>query len=165
MRYLRGTSKLGLVYDGSDLKIDPVGYADAAYADSSDNRKSTHRMALLLANSACIWTSTKQRTISSSTTEAEYIAQCQALKQLVWAGRWLQQLGFREGRPIELWCDNQGAIALIKNLKHHSCTKHIDVQYHYIREVIEDGLVQISYVPTAEMAADILTKPLTKAIF
>lgn len=122
-------------------------------------------MTLLLENSACIWTSTKQRTISTSTAEAEYVAQCQASKQLIWAGRLLQQLGFRDGGPIELRCDNQGAIALIKNPENHSRTKHIDVQYHYVREVVEDGLIQISYLPTTEMAADIRTKPLTKAVF
>lgn len=54
---------------------------------------------------------------------------------------------------------------MIKNPENHSRTKHIDVQYHYVRKVVEDGLIQISYVPTAEMAADILTKPLTKAVF
>ena len=90
----------------------PIGYADAAYADSSENRKSTHGMTLL---PACIWTSKKQRTVSTSTTEAEYVSQCQASKQLVWAGRWLQQLGIRERGAIELRCDNQGAIALVRN--------------------------------------------------
>ena len=167
LRYLNWTTKLGIIFSGAEGKYipDPLGYADAAYADSSDDRKSTHGMALLLTGSACIWTSTKQRTVSTSTTEAEYVAQCQASKQLVWASRWLQQLGFREGGPIELRCDNQGAIALVKNPENHSRTKHIDVQYHYIREVVEDGLVQISYVPTSEMAADILTKPLTKVAF
>ena len=165
IRYLKGTASLGLVYGPSPKGNTPIGYADAAYADSSENRKSTHGMTLLLANSACIWTSKKQRTVSTSTTEAEYVSQCQASKQLVWAGRWLQQLGIRERGAIELRCDNQGAIALVRNPENHSRTKHIDVQYHYIREVVEDGLIQISYVPTNEMAADILTKPLTKAAF
>ena len=167
LRYLNWTTKLGIIFNRSEESYtpNPFGYADAAYANNLDNRKSTHGMVLLLTGSACIWTSTKQRTVSTSTTEAEYIAQCQASKQLVWAGRWLQQLGFRESGPIELLCDNQGAIALIKNPENHSRTKHIDVQYHYVREVVEDGLVQISYVPTTEMAADILTKPLTKVAF
>lgn len=167
LRYLNGTANLGIIFSGVREKyiLNPFGYADAAYADNSEDRKSTHGMALLLAGSACIWTSTKQRTTSTSTTEAEYVAQCQASKQLVWASRWLQQLGFRESGPIELRYDNQGAIALIKNPENHSRTKHIDVQYHYVREVVEDGLIQVSYVPTAEMAADILTKPLTKAVF
>ena len=64
-----------------------MGFADAAYVDSFDTRKSTHGMTMLLENSACIWTSIKQRTISTSTTEAEYIAQCQASKQLIWASQ------------------------------------------------------------------------------
>ena len=132
LKYLHGTLNLGLVFSKGLGQVNPIGFADTAYADSFDTRKSTHGMTMLLGNSACIWTSTKQRTISTSTTEAEYIAQCQASKQLIWASWWLQQLGFKERGPVELRCNNQGAIALMKNLENHFQTKHIDVQYHYV---------------------------------
>lgn len=122
-------------------------------------------MVLLLCNSSCVWSSTKQRTVATSSTEAEYISQCYAAKQMIWARRWLQELGFRDGRAIELKGDNQGCLANIRNPENHLRTKHIDVQYHFTREAVEDGLINVSYIPSDEMAADIMTKPLTKELF
>ena len=95
------------------------------------------------------------------------MALCQANKTVVWAARWLQELHFLPQRPahIPLKRDNLGANGLTKNPEHHVRTKHINVQYHYIREVVELGIVNVSYVPSSQNAADILTKPLDKTKF
>ena len=93
---------------------------------------------------------------------------CQASKNIVWVTRFIKKLHFEKilnDSPIQLLGDNQGALALIKNSEHHSRTKHIDVQYHYVREVTEDDLIKPSYVPINEMIADILTKLTKPAIF
>ena len=124
-----------------------------------------HGMVMKIFGGACIWRSAKQRSTSSSSTEAEYVSMCEAGKQLVWASRLMSQLHLRPNKAIDLKGDNQGCLALIKNPEHHSRTKHIDVQYHYIREIVDDGLIRISYVPTAEMLADIFTKLLPQASF
>ena len=163
-RYLKATSKFGLIF-GTDSDSKIIAYADSDYANEKLDRKSTHGMVMKAFGGACIWRIAKQRSISSSSTEAEYVSMCEAGKQLVWAGRLMTQLHLRPNKAIDLKGDNQGCLALIKNPEHHSRTKHIDVQYHYIREIVDDGLIQISYVPTADMLADIFTKPLTQTTF
>ena len=86
---------------------------------------------------------------------------------VVWTTRWLREVYVRdpEDDPIRLLGDNKGSLDLTKNPEHHQRTKHIDIQYHYIREVVADHAVDIVFVPTEDQAADILTKPLTKHAF
>jgi hypothetical protein len=101
------------------------------------------------------------------TTEAEYVGLCNAGKEAVWIQNLLQQVG-RQGyagdtQATVLYGDNQGALRLVANLEFHARSKHIDVQYHYIRELVENGTVKLEYIRTAEMAVDCLTKPLKKA--
>ena len=123
---------------------------------------------MLIENGAVTWASKKQRTIASSTIEAEYVSMCQASKNIVWATRWIKELQLAEvlkDSPIQLLGDNQGSLDLIKNSEHHSRTKHIDVQYHYVREVAADGLIKPSYVSISNMIADILTKPTKPPVF
>lgn len=164
LRYLKGTVDLALLYDET---ASPICYADASYGDDPTDRKSTYGHTLLIGNGAVVWASKKQRTISTSTTEAEYVAMCQAAKTIVWASKWMRELFGEEflEMPIKLLGDNQGSLDLIKNPEHHSRTKHIDVQYHYIREVVEDGLMRTEHVSTKEMIADALTKPTKPATF
>lgn len=103
-----------------------------------------------------------QRSILTSTTEAEYQALAYAGKEAIWIQALLEQLGRVQysGGPATLYGDNQGAIALVKNPEFHARTKHIDVAAHYTRELVEDGRLTIEYIPTASMLADCLTKPL-----
>lgn len=164
LRYVSGTVNHGLCFrsEGS-----PVIYSDSAYGDDKNDRKSTYGHALLYGQAACTWTSKKQRGVATSTTEAEYVALTEAAKTIVWTTRWLQEVLQRDlpNGPIRLLGDNKGSLALVKNPEHHQRTKHIDIQYHYVRQVYEDGLLQADYVPTSDQAADILTKPLTTQPF
>ena len=135
--------------------------------DDKEDRKSTHSHVLLHGSAACIWSSKKQRGVATSTTEAEYVALTATAKTIVWTTRWLEELLFRgpQDDPIKLYSDNQSSIALVKNPEYHQRTKHIDIQYHYIRQVYEDGLIDLEYIATGDQAADILTKPLTLSKF
>ena len=164
LRYLRGTTHYGLRYQATG---DPVGYADSAYGDNKEDRKSTYGFSLLCGQAACIWYSHKQRDVTTSTTEAEYVSLTEAGKTVVWATKWMKGLRFMpaNGDPITLFGDNKGSNALTANPEHHSRTKHIDIKYHYIRQLVDDKDVSIQYIPTAEMAADILTKPLATRAF
>ena len=101
-----------------------------------------------------------QRSISTSTIEAEYHALAYAGKEAVWIRRFLQQLGQEPLGPTTIYGDNQGAIALVRNPEFHARTKHIDVNAHHIRELAEDQAVTVQYTPTDQMLADCLTKPL-----
>lgn len=145
---------------------DPVCFADAPYGDNKDDRKSTHGHTILLGSGAVLWSSKKQRCTVSSTTEAEYVAMCQA-KDIGWVTRWMEELGFSKSMkmPIQLNGDNKGALDLILNPEFHARTKHVEVQFHFVREVIDDGFVITNHVPTSEMIADIFTKPLTPTTF
>ena len=110
------------------------------------------------------WTSKRQPVVALSTSEAEYIALSSATQEAVWLRRLLSELGAPVS-SVTMMEDNQGAIALAKNPIAHARTKHIDIRYHYIREAVQDGLVELQYCPTKEMVADLLTKPLPKESF
>ena len=102
--------------------------------------------------------------IALSSTEAEYMAMSSAAQEAVWLRRLLLNLGFSQ-KPTILYEDNQGAIALSKNPKSHSGTKHIDIRYHFIREIIERKEVEPEYCATQNMIADIFTKGLPRPKF
>src|ERR1700728_995295 len=115
---------------------------------------------------AVMWSSKKQHIIALSSTEAEYIVQMHAAKEALWIRTFIGE--FRRGfssDPIPINCDNQGAIALAKDNKFHARTKHIDIRYHFIREAVENGKINMQYIPTNDNIADIFTKPLAKAKF
>ncbi|GBM60262.1 Retrovirus-related Pol polyprotein from transposon TNT 1-94 [Araneus ventricosus] len=131
-----------------------------------DTRKSTSGYVFIL-NGPVTWCSQKQSTVSTSTTEAEYIATSTAVKEVLWLRQLLQDVSEIElcDEGITLFVDNQSAIKLIKNPVFHKRTKHIDVRYHFIREKCDDGSVNIKYVKSEEQLADIFTKALPKVKF
>ena len=166
-RYLQGTKDLKITYSGQS-PTGVYGYSDSDYAGDTADQKSTHRYAFTLAGGAISWPSRKQKTTSTSTTEAEYVSLCNAAKTAAWITEWLKGANsgqYLNSKPVQLYGDNQSSIRLVKNPEFHARTKHIDVQYHYVREALEDGLIELSYIPTTDMTADCLTKPLTKEKF
>ncbi|MCO5611828.1 hypothetical protein L7F22_066087 [Adiantum nelumboides] len=106
------------------------------------------------------WISKKQPTVALSSTEAEYKAACFAACEAVWLRRILTDLGVQVAIATTLQCDNQSCMAIAKNPVFHARTKHIEIQYHYVRELIEDEIIELEYCPTLENQADIFTKPL-----
>ena len=114
---------------------------------------------------AISWSSKKQHVVALSSTKAKYIAQTHAAKEALWLCSFLWELRSTPDDPLILNCDNQGAIALAKDNKFHVCTKHIDMCYHFICEVVEDGKVAVQYIPTGDNVSDIFTKLLAKEKF
>ena len=165
LRYLKGTQDYLIVYGYLDGF---VGYTDADHAGDLSTRRSTGAYLFTLHGGAVTWSSKLQTCVALSSCEAEYMAQTQASKEAIWIAQLLKELdlGFGlPGHPVTIKADNQGAIALAGDPKFHSRTKHIDVQWHYVREQVDKGAVQFEYCPTNEMAADGLTKPLDKVKF
>lgn len=162
MRYLRGTLDWELCYkkDGSNL----VGYSDADWAGDRSDRRSTSGYVFTLAGAAVCWLSKKQPCVALSTTEAEYIALCSATQEAAWMLMLVNAAGMNI-ESVKIMEDNQGCIALTKNSGNHGRTKHIDIKYHYIREMVLAKKVHLTYCPTMDMAADILTKPLDRVKF
>lgn len=163
LRYLKGTLNLGLKYQRTETGT-LVGYSDADWAGDQDDRRSTTGNIFLLAGGAVSWLSKKQATVALSTAEAEYIALSQATQEGVWLRRVLTELGMETTATVILE-DNQGAIAIAKNPVDHARTKHIDIRYHYIRECVQNGQIQLKYCCIENMKADILTKPLPRQKF
>jgi hypothetical protein len=152
---------MGLTFSGS-IGLVLETFSDADWGAGED-RKSVSGYIFLLAGAAICWQSRKQSTVALSSTEAEYIALVQAVKELLWILQLLDDLGIMDviNRNI-IYEDNQGAIALAKNPEYHARTKHIDIQYHFIGEHVEKGTINLKYCETAKMLADALTKPLSK---
>ena len=167
LRYIKGALTHRIIYHAQGRK--PLqGYSDADYGGAED-RHSISAYLFQLQGGAIAWSSKRQRLIVTSTTESEYIALCTAAKQGIWLRNLLYELGYENQLPapgkIHLLCDNQGALSLANNPENHQRTKHIDVQYHYTRELVESGALTTDYCPTASMLADALTKPLSRGIF
>eukprot|EP00253_Pinus_taeda_P025809 PITA_25809 len=164
LRYVRGTSDYGLLYTRTS---DPIlsGYTDSDWAGSVDDRKSTAGYVFSLGSGVVTWTSKKQQAVALSSTEAEYRGTVKASCEAVWLQRMLADMHASQTGPTSLFCDNQGVLKLAKNLVFHERTKHVETHCHYIRQLVEDGSVQLRYVPTTEQPADIFTKPLGPAKF
>lgn len=157
LKYLRGTLEYGITYKTGDLLY---GYCDSDWAGDIDSRKSVTGYGFMFGGSIISWASKKQPTVALSSTEAEYKAACVASSEAVWLRRILSDIGIPMKEATTLHCDNQSCIALTKNSVFHARTKHIEIQYHYVRDLIQEGIVYMEYCPTEDNCADIFTKAL-----
>lgn len=168
-RYLRGTRSKGIAYQKprAGIRSDLHGFTDADWGSNFD-RKSIGAYAFLLAGGVVSWSSKKQATIALSSTEAEYMGLTQAVKESLWLDRLQSEISPHSptgSPPPTIFCDNQGAIALSKNPQDHGRTKHISIQYHFVREHSQNHAVDIRFIGTDRMVADVLTKALGRPKF
>jgi hypothetical protein len=163
-RYLKGTAEHGILFSRQPGTNSVVGYVDADYAGEVDDRRSTTGYVFTLSGGPICWKSTLQSIVAMSTTEAEYMAVAEAAKEALWLKGLVKELGLNQG-GVQMHCDSQSAIYLAKNQVYHAKTKHIDVRFHKIRELIVTGDIVLEKVHTSENAADMLTKPVTTAKF
>lgn len=162
LRYLQTTRNLALAFRRShDSEIQ--GYTDSDWAGDPDDRKSTSGYVFTLFGAAISWKSKKQDLVALSSTEAEYVACSIAAKEAIWLMRLAKELDLDLTNQSQLlFVDNQGAIKLSENPRFHERIKHIDIHYHFVREAHDKGLIQLAYLPTADMTANIMTKPLPR---
>lgn len=161
LKYLKTTKHQTLTLgniDGSNLVV----YADANYASIGD-RKSQSGGLFKLAGSTVGWHSRKQKSTSTSTTEAEYIALGVALNETLWLQHLLEEMHFVVQYPTTIYEDNQPAKAIATNNRNPVLAKHIDVKHHAIRDYQLRGYVDVQYIPTQHQLADGLTKVMAKA--
>lgn len=162
-KYLQATRNLGISFlKNSNLSIS--GYSDADYAGDAETRRSTSGYVFLMGNGPVSWSSRRQQCVSLSTTEAEYIAASEAVKELTWLNVLVKDLLGCATKSV-LFMDNQSALRLVKNPEFHRRTKHIDVRFHFIREKFNEGGFDLQYVSTQNQIADICTKPLGREKF
>ena len=120
---------------------------------------------LMLNGGPVSWKSKRQSCVSLSTTESEYVAAAAAAKEIVWMRRLLQDLGCNQLKPTYLFCDNQSAIKLVRNHQFHQHTKHIDLKFHFIRDLQEEKVIDVVYVNSIRCSEGKLTDLLTKGLF
>ena len=165
LRYLKGTIDFELCYKKSKNGLNLIGYSDADWASSEDDRRSTSGYCFSLTENGPLvsWKSRKQPTIALSTCEAEYIALAAAAQEILYLSQLLNEIGFQLKFHPVIYEDNQGTIALANNPVNRQRSKHIDIKYHFIRTEVNRGTLMLKYCPTEDMIADVMTKPANKA--
>ena len=158
LRYPKGNMDKGLVYRKDNTGL--VSMADADWGNSIMNRRSYTGYSFILSGGAVSWCSRKQKTVATSSTEAEYMCLSEAAKEAIFCIGFLRELGYGGIAKVSLFNDNQSAIKLAKNPVFHSRSKHIEIRFHFIRQAIQDYPILLEYLPTEEMSADVLTKAL-----
>jgi hypothetical protein len=161
--YLVGTKDYGLLL-GNLSPNQLEAYTDASYGTETKRRSRTG--ALIFYFGSLVGCQSKiQKTVALSTTEAEYYGMTEAAKLVLYGHNLLKSIGEKLETPTIVNADNKAAIDLCHTTKFHDRTKHIDIRYHAIRYYVEEGALKYEYCCTAEMIADVLTKPLNRALF
>ena len=158
-RYLKGTQKYGLLFKTSTDK-DCVGFSDTDWGGDLDDRKSTSGYVFQIGGTAVSWRSKKQACVALSTAEVEYIALASTAQESVWLQQLLADIKKEPPKKMVIFEDNQSAISIARNPQFHGRSKHIGIKYHYIREQVGNGKVELEYCRTNDMLADCMTKGL-----
>jgi hypothetical protein len=159
--YIKNTLDYGLTYS-RDTDFSPHAFVDADYGGCQDTRRSTSGYVFIMAGGPVTWSSKRQATVALSTVEAEYVAMSRCAQQMVWMQSWLREVEVEFSVPSLMKGDSRGAIALTRNTKDHGKVKHIDIRHHYIRELLQSGVITIEQVPSSDNLADLFTKPLPR---
>ena len=170
LRYLKSTIEYGILFNGNILEPAFI-HSDSDYGGDRDTRKSTTGMVSILAGAAITWSSKLQRTVALSTMESEYMALSISVKEALWFSKLFRELCGIQGQRlpsfpqiITVSTDNTAALILSKNPEQHAKAKHIDIQYHFIRDEYENRRILLTQIPTKENRADIFTKPLPRIL-
>jgi histone deacetylase 1/2 len=159
LRYVKDTSKLGITFTKSSSTF-LSAFSDADWAGSLDDRRSTGGFCIFVGPNLVSWSARKQATVSRSSTEAEYKALANATAELIWVEALLAELGVKLREKPSLWCDNLGATYLSANPVFHARTKHIEIDFHFVRERVARQQLAIRFISSKDQVADGFTKAL-----
>ena len=160
LRYLKQCTELGLKIQKSSSTL-VSAFSDADWAGNIDDRRSTGGFAVFIGSNLVSWSARKQAIVSRSSTESEYKAMTNATAELMWVQTLLRELGVKSPQAAKLWCDNLGAKYLSANPVFHARTKHIEVDFHFVRERVSQRLLEIEFIPSGDQIADGFTKALS----
>ena len=170
LKFVFDTRDMGLIYDsgllinfGGIWKI--VAYSDSDYSGDKDTRISVTGFCIYIEACLIAWKSRAQKSVTLSSTEAEYIAVSELCMEIIFVKQILEFLEINVDYPITVHCDNEGAIFLAYNAKNSQRTKHVDIRAHYVREYVEDGVVKIIFVKSEENTADAYTKNVSGVLY
>ena len=142
LRYIKGTLTYGIFYK-QGVNKELLAYTDSDYAGDLEDRKSTSGLSFFLSSGAVSWSSKKQPVVTLSTTEAEFIVATSCACQAVWLRRMLEKLNHASTGATVMYCDNSSIIKLSRNPVMHGRSKHIDVRFHFLRNLTRDGVVTL----------------------
>ena len=158
MRYLKGTLDFKFFLKGKYVVL--RGFCNADWARDANNQQSIIGYEFFVGIGVILWKCKKKPTIALSTIEAEYMVTSYCIKETIWLWQLLVDVEYVQKRLTSIMCNNQGCITLAKNPTHHSRSKHIDVQHHFIRVKLKNQDICLKYCHMGDMIADVLTKPL-----
>ncbi|CAL9028009.1 unnamed protein product, partial [Prunus brigantina] len=163
LRYIQGTMEYGITFSPGDMHLH--AYSDADWAGDPSTRRSTTGFVVFIGSNPVSWQSKKQGSVSRSSTEAEYRALANTAADIAWVRQVLADLHEYLPEPPLLFCDNLSALALSSNPVQHSRIKHLDIDFHFIRERVQRRDIMVQYIPTEEQIADVFTKGLYGPVF
>ena len=159
VQYLKGTKDLKLTL-GGDRPVGLIGFTDSDWANCLDTRRSIGGYGFTLGSGLISWNAKKQKTVATSSCEAEYTAAFEAAKESIWLRNLMASIGFKQPSSTLILCDNNAAINLSEDPSLHQRVKHIDIKYHFLREHVNMGDITLKYINTNDNIADIFTKAL-----
>ncbi|GJT96875.1 retrovirus-related pol polyprotein from transposon RE1 [Tanacetum coccineum] len=164
LRYVKGTITYGLIFRRPHSNS-ILGYSDADWARCIETRRSTYGYSIFLGGNLVSWSAKKQPTVSRSSCESEYRAMANTAAEIIWITHLLRELhALPPDRPT-LLCDNKSALFMSQNPVSHKRAKHIDLDYHFVRELVASGKLYTKFIPTKLQVADIFTKSLPRPQF
>ncbi|XP_031287486.1 secreted RxLR effector protein 161-like [Pistacia vera] len=163
-RYINSYVHVGLNYGKRYDSLDLVGFVDSDFAGDKDSRKSTTTYVFTLGGNCVSWKSQLQPIVALSTTEAEYVAVTDVFKEALWLQGLLSEVNLLEGTII-VYLDSQSAIHLSKNPVYHERTKHVDVKYHFVRELVDKGVIILKKVSIEDNPSDMGIKVVSPTKF
>ena len=156
---------MGLWFPKSSSSLVLKAFSDADWAGCPWDRRSTGGFCIFLGPSIISWSAKKQHTVARSSTEAEYRSLAHTAAEITWICQLFSDIGFTLPLIPQIWCDNVSAIALASNPVFHARTKHVEIDYHYIRELVLAQLLRVHFVCSEDQLADIHTKSLSRQRF
>lgn len=167
LRYLKGSIDLKLTYTQCSYTDILSGYVDSDWGgnDERDRKSTTGYLFKLFEQCTICWSTKRQLSVAASSTEAEYMALFEAVREALWLRSLATSIQIILLKPIVIYEDNNGCISIANNPTNHKRSKHIDIKYHFSREQIEKKIIKLCYIPTGDQLADILTKPLPAVKF
>ena len=163
--YLQATADYQLVFRRSTESETLTVYADADWGNNPNDRRSVSGYIVQLYGATISWATRKQTSVALSTTEAEFMALCQASCEAIWVMNLLKILHVDVPLPMTIFEDNQPCIAICEEPRKHRRMKHIDIQYFFLRDLVQQRQIQLLYKPTDDQIADMMTKGLPAARF
>ncbi|KAH9769755.1 reverse transcriptase Ty1/copia-type domain-containing protein [Citrus sinensis] len=164
LRYLKATPGKGLFFGKNQQRGIEV-YTDADWAGSITDRRSTSGYCTFIWGNLVTWRSKKQSVVARSSAEAEFRSMAQGVCEVLWLKRVLEELKQPFSLPMRLYCDNKSAISIAHNPVLHDRTKHVEIDRHFIKEKLDEGIICTPFVPTVKQLADVFTKSLMRQPF